>query len=316
MKAPHQNHLVIGKETTFNTGVTPSVAFPIEMDGGIVTDPQRQYLELLRSQLAKYYGAVDGARTHGGNFKTALLHDVIGNIFLSALGSVSSSVKGGESIVYEHTFTETIDKKSYTSEQKLGDIIRRYTGVIFPSFKIIAEPNGQLMLEFTALGAANASASAVTPSFSSEYPFVFDDVDIEIDSTSVVSGVRKFELEFRNNAESIHSLGSVDPRNHIIGGSEVDINMELILDATLAAQYTEMLNNATKDLDIIITGSDTIGTSSNYKLEIGLPKVKYTTGELTFANDSIVILPIVASGVSTTGSIFDLFKLTNLVSSY
>lgn len=316
MNAPHLNHLVIGKETTFNTAVVPATAVPVEMDGGLVSNPQRQYIELLRSQLAKYYGAVDGATIHSGSFKTKLLHDVIGHIFLSALGSVSSATKSGETVVYEHTYTESSSKKSYTAEQKIGAVTRRFAGVMFPSFKIVAEPNGSIGLEFSAIGASNASASAVTPTFTDELPFTFDEVQIDIDSVSITSGIRKLELEYKNNAESIHALGSKNPVNHVIGGSEVDLTLELILDATTAQEYVDMLSNGTKSLDITLTSVSSIGVSSNYKLELSLPEVKYTTGELTFAGDNVVILPIVASGISTSGSLFDLFRLTNLVSSY
>lgn len=316
MNAPILNHLVIGKETTFNTPVVPSIAFPIERDGGLTTNPQRQYLELLRAQLAKFYGAVDGARTHSGNYKTQLLHDVIGHVLLSSLGGVSSAVKSGESIVYEHEFTEGASKKSYTVEQKLGDIVRRYSGVFFPSFKIVAEPNGAINMEFAAIGAGNNSASPVTPGYTDELPFTFDEIAIDIDTVAITSGVRKLELEYKNNAESIHSLGSKDPRNHVIGGSEIDLTMELILDATMADEYVDMLNNADKGLDLTITGAATIGTASNNKLELSIPELKYTTGEITFADDGVVILPIVASAISTSGSLFDLVRLTNLIASY
>lgn len=316
METPIKNHLVIGKESTYGTAVTPAITIPVLPEGGMTTDPQRQFLQHMRSQLAKYFTAVNGANMHAGDYKADFLFDVIGHIFRSAIGDPSSALAGGESIVYEHDFTEAVTKPSYTAEQKIGALTRRFAGVIFPSFKIVADPgNPAIQIEFTALGQSNASASPVTPSPSTEKVFSFEHAAVSIDS-SAVNEVRKIELEFKNNGEMVPTLRtSRDPYGFVIGGSELDITMELLLESSMVDEYVDFINNTDKRIDFDLTGPS-IGTASNYGLNVGVPKVKYKTGEPTYIDQGSVLLPITGSAVSESGSLFDEFKLTNLESDY
>lgn len=316
METPIKNHLVIGKETTFGTAVTPAVTIPVLPEGGMTTDPQRAFLQHMRSQLAKYFTAVNGANVHAGDYKADFLFDVIGHIFRSAIGDPTSALASGESIVYEHDFTEAVTKPSYTAEQKIGALTRRFAGVIFPSFKIVIEPgNPAIQVEFTAIGQSNATATPVTPSPSTQKVFTFEHAAISIDNTAV-NEVRKIEIEYKNNGEMIPTIrSSRDPYGFVIGGSELDITLELLLESGQVDEYTDFINNTAKRIDVDLTGPS-VGVASNYALNVGVPLVHYKTGEATFIDQGAVILPITASAVSESGSIFDQFKLTNLESDY
>lgn len=311
------DHVVIGKETTFKTAVVPSIQLPVAREGGISTEISVEEKSELRSVQAKHNAVLPGSRVHAGSFKMDLFKELAGHIFLSALGSVTSGVVGGETIVYEHDFTEATTKPSYTVEQKLGALTRRFAGTIFNTFKIIAEAGSpSVMLEFEAIASANDTASPVTPSAPVSKRFLFDNVALSIAST-LFDQATKVEIEHISGASIINTLNaSKDPSIQVCDGSEVQITAEFILDSALASKYQEMLNDTEQRVDLVLTGSETIGTGSNPKLELGMATAKITAGETTQVGEGAALLPITIRAYSETGSVYDVFKLTNLTTTY
>lgn len=311
------DHVIIGKESTYNTAVVPSVQIPVAREGGITTDPSAESKSELRSTQAQTNVILQGVRKNEGSYKMDLFHELAGYVFLSALGSVTSAVKGGESVVYEHDFAEALTKQSYTIEQKFGSLTRRFSGAVFNVFKLIAEA-GQagISLETEVLAAANVSASPVTPVAPTSGRFVFDNLSIQIASV-VFDQITKIELEHNSGLALIPTLnGSKDADTLVNNGSVVKINIEAILDSSVAAKYQEMLDNTTQRIDLDVVGSETIGTASNPTLNVGLPNCKIITGELAQVGEGAALLPITLESYSETGSHYDEFKLTNLTASY
>ena len=311
------NHLVIGKESTFNTAVTPAVTLPIKPEGGIVTDPKAEPVRDLRAQVARYNDVLQGAAEHSGSFKMDLTTDTVGHVLLGALGAVTSAVKSGETNVYEHTFSESTDLPSYTYEQKIAEEVRRYAGAVVSGFKIAAEAgSAAVSLDFEVIAASlDRSSSPVTPAPVNENRFAFSDVQVEIDG-SYNCKVVKAELEYKNNAEAIHTLcATKDPKYILHSGSELDITLDILVDATGKAELTKLLDGTAVRLDLTFTGAS-VGSSSNYKLEIGVPTGKYVTGEIANSEDTAAIVTLAYKAYSQTGPLFDTFKLTNITSSY
>lgn len=310
------NHLVIGPESTYGTPVTPSVTIPVRPGGGIVTNPTRSKTQQMRAELQDAYQTVDGVAEHSGQFTSDFLYDVIGHIFKSALGAPSSAAKGGESVVYEHTFTESATKIGYTAEQHIGALTRRFAGVIFPRFKIIIDPaNPAITVEFDAKGKSNATASPVTPAPSNSGIFAFDHAAISI-ASSLNSNIRKVELEYNNGAQMIATLAaSKDPHGFVLNKSMLNLTMEVVLESSEVSEYTALLDGTIQRFDLDLTGAS-IGNSSNQALNIGVPRMQYMTGEPTYLPDGVAILPIVATGLSSSAAFFDQFLLTNLEANY
>ena len=310
------NHLIIGKESTFNTAVVPSILLPIKAEGGVNTDPKAEPQSDMRGFQGKHTAIVQGAREHSGSYKMDLMRSEAGHVFLGALGDVSSAVEGGETIVYKHSFSEALAKPSYTAEQKIGDMVRRFSGLTFTGFKIMADPGTPVVqLEIPAIAGGQASASAITPSSTTPTRFTFDQVDVKIGTVSKC-GVVKLEAEYKNNAAARHTLCQTkDPGAIVSAGGEFDVTLELLLDAAGVTEYEKMLANEALPLDIVLTG-EAIGTASNYKLEIGIPLNKYISGEATYSDDGSAIIPMALKAYTETGSLFDTFDLTNLTTSY
>src|SRR3970040_2466181 len=107
MGSPVLNQIAFKRESIWGTAVVPDKILPVRMEGGIVTDQDIQVLAALRNHLAKNYHAQEGNRVHEGDFTFDLFPDLVGYPLLMALGDVSSALAAGETIVYDHTFTES-----------------------------------------------------------------------------------------------------------------------------------------------------------------------------------------------------------------
>lgn len=316
MQSNVQNHLVISPEATYGTPVTPANTLPVRAGGGLITNPTRTDTDQMRAELQKNYQLVDGVREHAGQFTSDFVFDMIGHIFKSALGGVSSATKGGESIVYEHDFSESATKIGYTVEQHIGALTRRFAGVLFPNFKIVIDPaNPAITVEFGAIGKANATASPVTPAPTSQGVFVFDHAVGSI-ASSANSNIRKIELEYMNGAQMIATLNaSKDPHGYVINKSMLNLTLELVLESAEVSEYTAMIDGTVQRFDLDLTGP-AIGTASNHALNIGIPRMAYITGEPTFIGEGAAILPITAKGLADSAAYFDEFTLTNLKANY
>lgn len=319
MSAPSSllDHIVIGKESTYNTAVIPSIQLPVAREGGISTEVSAEEKSELRSTMAKHNAVVFGPRNHTGSYKMDLFQELSGHVFLSALGEVTSGLVGGESAVYEHDFTETITKPSYTIEQKLGALTNRFSGGIFNTFKISAEAGTPtVVLDFDALAKSVASSTPLTPSTPTTTRFKYVEATVSIAGTAFDT-TTKIEIEHNSGVSMTPALNNThDQYGYVVDGSEVQITLELMLDATTASKYQVMLDGTDQRIDLDLLGGATIGTASNGALNIGVPNAKITAGETTQVGEGVALLPLTIRAYSETGSVYDTFKLINETSSY
>lgn len=307
-----------GVETTWGTAVTPNKSIAIHPGDGIQTDNDVQFPQSIKGQLAKNSTSFIGARKHEGDYELDLIPGNAGYFFKSALGAVASVAKSSPNTsVYDHTFTEQASKPSLTIEQAVTDIVRRYAGSIATGFKLNVEAGGSLVADFPFKAKSQASASAITPANETIRPFNF----VDLGSTGVSIGgsaftqVESLELEYRNNIEFKHALGNNDAQFNYPKASEVMGKFVLYLDATSAAKYTDYLAKTDRALVITFTG-DTIGTSSNYGLQINIPVATFKTATYPISDDYNK-LTIDFEGVydTATSKLLNVI-LTNLVTAY
>lgn len=285
MSAGVLNQLSFKKESTWGTAVVPDKSLPVHMTGGVQTDIDLQTVDNAMARLAKSGDAFIGNRVHEGEYEFDLFPDYTAYFLLSALGSVSSALKGGESVVYNHTISEAETKPSLTIEQVVGDNVRRYAGAIASGFKLSAKTGETAVISFPIKAKSQASATKISPTYLTNRPFNFADVAVKIGGSGVVQVV-SVELEYKNNIEFLHSLSqSNDAAYNYVKGSEVTGKIEMYLDNTTLTEYTKFLAKTNSTLDIELTGSETIGTGSNHKIAINVPKVFYSTGETEIGED-------------------------------
>ena len=317
MSAGVLNLINFAKESTWGTAVTPNKSLPVQFEGGISTDIDLQMLSAMKGQFAANYDSITGKRSHSGDYTVDFFPDYPGYFLLSAFGAVSSALKGGESVVYQHTYSESggSNRPSLTIEQVIGENIRRYAGVLCDGFKISAKKGEVVTISPSLLAKTQAyQASPVAASFLTVRPFNFADITMKIGGSSVTE-FSSFELEYKNGLKLEYGLGSNDPLMNYVGKSTVTAKLELYLDSTMLTEYNNYLSKTARSLEFIGAGPS-IGVSSTYGIDILVPNMVYKTAE-TKINDDVNILDIQAEAVYDTSTSKLLSAvLTNLLTAY
>lgn len=143
------NQISFKRETIWGTPVVPDKSIAVRFAGGIQTNQDVQLLSSVTARLPKNYESMVGNRVHEGDYEFDLFPDYTGYFLLSALGSVVSALKGGETIVFEHTFTEAETKPSLTIEQAIGENVRRYAGSMAEYSNYLTKTEREIKLELT-----------------------------------------------------------------------------------------------------------------------------------------------------------------------
>lgn len=300
MSAGQLNQISFKKESTWGTAVVPDKSIPVHMTGGIQSDNDMQFVNAARAVLPKNLDAFIGKRVHEGDYEMDLFADYPAYFLLGALGAVSSALKGGETIVYNHTITEQESKPSFTIEQVVGENVRRYAGALIAGFKLASKTGETATLAPSLKAKSQASATKITPAYTTVRPFNWVDTVLKVGGSILTEAV-SFELEYNNNLELLHSLNnSNDPQFNYVKGSEVKGKIECYLDNTTLAEYNDYLAKTNNALDIVCTG-DAIGVSSNNQLSINIPKVFYTSA-VTELGEDYNLLKIEFEGVYDTAT--------------
>jgi Phage tail tube protein len=279
MSAGTKNQLSFKRESTFGTAVTPDKFIPVHFGGGMNTDPQIKMLSSVKAQLAKNYDSVQGVNKHEGDYGMDLFPGYPGYFILSALGNVSSALKGGETVVYQHTLTEAVTKPSMTVEQVIGENIRRFAGTIIHSFKLSCKIGDVAVLDVKPMGKSQAyQATPITAAYeTSVRAFNWKDFVIKVGGVTL-SQLIHWELEYKNDLEMVATFNnSNDPTFYCPKPSTVTGKLDFYLDATTLAELNKALSHTKTSLEIIGTQSEvTLGASSNPVFDLTLPKITYT----------------------------------------
>jgi hypothetical protein len=200
------------------------------------------------------------------------------------MGSIASALKFGETIVYQHDFTEGEVKPSLTLEQVVGENIRRYAGVVAMNFNVSAKAGEAVVMKTSLKGKSQASATAITPVYTTPVrPFNFVDAKVKIGG-AYFTNVESFEFEYNNNIEFLHTINNNDPQFRYVKGSEVTGKLEMYLDSATLAKYNEYLSHTENEIILELTG-DAIGVASNYFFQLKIPRAIFTTAETPIRED-------------------------------
>lgn len=218
-----------------------------------------------------------------GSFGGDIKDKSIGLILLSLFGSVSSSVKSGESIVYEHAFSLGNSAQHQSLTLGIDDPWQDY------QFALAMIENLEIKFErgkfssFTASFKSKKGATAtLTATYTAENSFRPQDFAFKIAANLAGLGsvsalnIKSATLKFEKNLEIDDVLGSVDPADIL--------NKQFVCTGTIEAIFedevtfkTIVLGDTAKALRFDIKNTSvTIGASSNPELQIDLAKVKFS----------------------------------------
>jgi len=318
MSAGILNQIMFGQESQWGTAVTPNKGLAITPGEGIQTDQDMQYPVSLNGRLALHNIAYKGKTKHEGAYEFDVIPVNMGYILKSLFGGINSAQKAGETLVYEHSFSEAEAKTSLTFEQAVGDIIRRYAGGIVTTLKLSGKVGETIKAAASIQAKSNAVATKTTFSAETVRPFNFADClqasGFKIGS-AYMSQVDNFEIEIKNGGEMVHSLGSSDPSFFYVKGHEVSGKFEMYLDSTTKDTYADYLANTTRSFDLDLKG-DAIGSASNYGLSFALPKVSFKVAAFPVSEDYNLLKVEFQALYDTSTSKLMSAKLTNLQANY
>lgn len=222
----------------------------------------------------------------------------LGLLLLATLGSASSSVTGGGSSAYEHSFSlaNTNTHQSLTIAMKDPQSAKRFGLCTIEKFTITIEANQYVKVVATVKGKKGATAT-LTPSYSADPKLLAKMATLKLASDEAgLSGasartVRKVEFTISKNLEEEPSLGSIEPNDFINGSFAVEGIIESTFDNTTDYQ-DDALAGTTKAMQITVedTSNDISGNASNAypTLEFVFSKVKYTEWSRTTGNNDVV----------------------------
>ena len=305
-----------GQESAVGSAVTPNVSVAVLPSDGIKMEQEPVGVEAINTQPGKNKDFVAGLREYNGSFALNAYPQALGYFLKSALGAVNSAAASGETVVYDHTFTESAVKPSLTVEQKTGDITNRFTGFIVSSLEFAFQAGEALKVTVTGKAMNHASATAITASYETTKVFDWTDIQsITLGGVDIKAAVETLSLTYTNNLESFHGVSSQVPTQLYPQNSEVTGSIEAYLDSNLISQEAVFAAGTEQSLVITLTGDETIGDASHNGMVITLPKVVLASYTVPLDTSYVKVSADLTAGVSSASGMISVV-LTNAVASY
>lgn len=315
--------LGIGKETTRGTVAAATYwLFKTELD---YQEKFEQAIE--ESSVGVIADAIDAQivkKWAEGSFGGDIKDKSIGLILLALFGSVSSALKGGESVVYEHTFSLGNTAQHPSLTLGIDDPWQDYQFALamIESLEIKYE-RGKFVTYTANFKSKKGATATLTASYTAENSFRPQDFTFKIatnlaglDAASAVT-IKSATLRFEKNLEMDEILGSIDPNDLLNKIFTCSGNIEAIFEDE-ATFKTIALGDTAKALRFSIKNTAiTIGTASNPELTIDLSKVKFSElTRKTVINDLITQTVGFKAFYDLSTSKMFAAKLINLATSY
>jgi len=275
--------LGVGKETTRGTAVAPTHWLRGRVPTSLKTMLEKQLIKETKGTRANSQDSIITAQRVEGDFEFNVRNGTIGYFLLSLLGSVASAEKGGDSGVYDHTFTIDVDEPrapALTAAIARGaEQHYQIPLLVATSLQLTAQPSELVFATAGLLGKQENEVADYTPAFASD-DHVFPRQGVSVKIAADVAGLGAAEaicltelsLNIANGARVKQCLGSLTP-NDIIA-LMVDVNGSLQLEYSAKEYYDWFKAGSAKAMEITIENTaETIGASSTPKIVITLPKV-------------------------------------------
>jgi hypothetical protein len=275
-------NLGIGKETTRGTAVAPTywlfksdLNYQEKIEQAIEEASTGVIADSIDSQIVKKWAE--------GSFGGSINDKSIGLILLSLFGSVSSALKGGETVVYQHTFSLGNTAQHPSLTLGIDDQWQDYQFALAMIESLEIRYERGKFISYTANFKSKKGATAtLTASYSAENSFRPHDFVFKMAANlaglaaAAATVIKSATLKFEKNLEVDDVLGSIDPVDFL--------NKQFVCTGTIEALFddeatfkTIVLGDTAKAVRFdLINAAVTIGTSSNPELQLDLAKVKFS----------------------------------------
>lgn len=268
------------------TGVAPSVWVPGRTPTGIRPVVEKTQLRETLGAGVRGQGSVITQKRAEGDLEFNVRVNSIGWMLKSLLGGSSSVAKsGGNSSVYDHTFSVQTGNPQYPTLTlalaQLGQQDYEYAGAVVNSLEIRTPVDDLVNATANFIARGEAAHADYTPAFSSaDHYFRQHDITIKLandvtglDAASAI-GLKEFSLSINNNARPDMNIGSVNPVDVI--ALLLEIGGTMTLDYKGTTYHDLFTAGSYRAMRIEMTRSDvTIGATANPKIQIDLPKISF-----------------------------------------
>jgi len=289
----------IGKEITRGIAVAPSFWLS-KMNVTVEDKPEIVINDSTIGRIEDSVGGrivLEGAE---GEITGKLLDRSFGLLLLSAIGSVTSTLKSGETAVYNHTYSVRNDAQhpSLTIESKNPNEQLAFALAMLESLEIRAEIGKYV--EYTATFKSKKGIPATnTPSYITENVFLSKHLTLKIADSiagldaAVAIPAKSVTLEITKNLERDDAFGSLDPAD--ILNKQFGIEATIVLLYRDAVYKTFFKTGSPKAIRIDMKNTDvTIGVASNPQLRIDLAQAIFTGWEKTTGLEDLSVQTITA----------------------
>ncbi len=289
-----------GIESARGTPVAPGAWIPGRTPTGINVVIEKTRVRETRATKLSSQGSEIVKKAAGGNLEFNVRASSLGYLLKSLLGSVSSALKGGESAVYRHTFGVLANSPQHPS-LTLG---LSQPGIQDYEYPLALVKNLELRTPVDDLVNATIElvaqkeqekSPAYSPAFAgNDYYFRHQDVVIKIaddlaglDAASAIK-VKDFSVSVENNARHNQNVSELNPGDVIASDFEIEGQIDIDYQAKT---YHDLFTAGTyKAFRIEMIRSDiTIGTGSNPKIHLDLPKISFEGVDPNRPIDDIVM---------------------------
>jgi len=283
----------IGKESSRGVGVAASYWLP---KTALTFDNK-----VKRALTAGSYGNISDAAMTAyvvskwaeGNIEGEINIDSFGLLLLALCGTESASTDDPEAGVCTHSYTLQNDNQHDSLSIHLYDPIGSLQFKLAMINSLGIDISLGEIVKYVANFISKTSVdSSSTPSYITDKRFTSRDLIFKVaNSISALSAasaisVKHLTLDIEKNVKLDEVLGTLEPEDVLNLGIKISGTIELNYEDRTWRDY--MLNGNTKAMQVKLESSQTIGASTNPKLEFVFPKVSFSEWEPSHSLDDIV----------------------------
>lgn len=217
-----------------------------------------------------------GPKTGEGSIPFPLDAQIVGELFYSLLGGVSSAQQGGTA-AYKHTITRSgaiNAKPSYTFFMDRGLGVLKYNLGVVRSISINVPVDNFATFQADVLFKSEASGSIGSPTFPSEQILSFQHADIEIAGSSDTD-VKEFSLTIEQPYKVHRTLNQSQDAAELLATGPIGASGSFVIYFQSTTERSKFLANTSTTLRLLSEG-EIIASTYKYTVDINLYQVKYT----------------------------------------
>ncbi len=283
----------LAKEGTRGTAVTPTFWVP-QLSADFQNHSDQVWNESVFGVLNKYTGSEIVRDYAGGKIEGKITDITFGLILYAAFGSYSNALHAGETLVDDHTFTQSQANttQSLTITRKDGNSDKNYPLAMLKSLEITV-----MVGEFVKWNADFISKKGVTGtdtvSYTLENEFKAKYAVVKMAANTAGLGaataipLKSLKLKFDRKINPYYIFGQNDPGE--IFNEDFTTSGEMVLRYTDQTYENLQFNNTVQAFLLDLKNTDvTIGATTNPELKFTFPKVDAESWKVDMNKENIV----------------------------